>query len=450
MKLRDARFKIGIECTNVFLQPWIQAGIQRVVRNIARESATADKTFGKIVPLALGGNQTYEVVSLLGRKSVAEDALNRVFSISNRARALAASKLKASRNPKQSSIRTLLFKAIHVMSSVSVAVQIAIRKSPFQLRARPAYLDRGDTLVLLDATWRDPELFRQIAKLKAEGVRVVAVVYDLIPIRHGGFCERELVNVFTEWFEKMVELAEAFVCISESVCQQVQNEVQQRFGETKMREKAYGWFHLGSDLDRKTPARVVGAGIRECFVAQNATFLVVGTIEPRKNHTLILDAFDRHWASGGEATLCVIGRKGWMCDVVVARLRNHPEKDQKLFWFDDANDNDLDFAYQNADALVFASFVEGFGLPLVEGLQRGLPAIASDIPVFREVAGDFAEYFDPNSASDLCAIIDQFSVTKKLPNARPVTEWKWITWKESAQQLFNAVDRCCRELDERA
>jgi alpha-1,2-rhamnosyltransferase len=138
-----------------------------------------------------------------------------------------------------------------------------------------------------------------------------------------------------------------------------------------------------------------------------------------------------------------------MCEDIVLRLKLHSENGKRLFWFNNADDDELEFAYQNADALIFASFVEGFGLPLVEGLQRGLPAIASDIPVFREVAGDFAEFFDPNSASDLCAIIDQFSISKKLPSARPVAEWKWITWKESAQQLFDAVDRCCRELDER-
>jgi glycosyltransferase involved in cell wall biosynthesis len=324
-----------------------------------------------------------------------------------------------------------------------------IGADPFRNRAVKFDVQEGDTLLLLDASWHDPAFFEQLASLKKRGVRIVATVYDLIPIRHSEFCMDALTSVFHGWFDRMSVLADAFVCISKWVCTEVQDELRNRIGEEKMRGKAYGWFHLGSELDRKTGLRVLGTNIQRCFGGDAPTFLVVGTIEPRKNHSLIIDAFEQHWAEGGESRLCIIGRAGWMCDDVVSRIRSHPENRRRLFWSNNADDDELEFAYQNADALVFASFVEGFGLPLVEGLHRGLPAIASNIPVFREVAGDFAEYFDPNNSADLRKIIEEFSVTRRLPSARPVTDWQWITWKESAQQLFDAVEKCCRELDER-
>jgi glycosyltransferase involved in cell wall biosynthesis len=147
--------------------------------------------------------------------------------------------------------------------------------------------------------------------------------------------------------------------------------------------------------------------------------------------------------------LVIVGKQGWLVDAMVDRLQQHPEKARKLFWLQGISDEMLDWLYQNSTALIAASFAEGYGLPLIEAARHGCPVLARDIPVFREVAGDFAEYFDPNSSSDLCAIIDDFSVTRRLPNARPVADWKWISWKESAQQLFDAVDKCCRELDER-
>jgi len=432
----------------VFSQPWVHAGIQRVVRNIAAQQINS-KGYAQPLLVALKGDQIFQVKSLIPCNRISTEPVFKLFSWIKRAQAAVRRKLDSPDYYLLSLPRRLLLRSFLSFAWVAIGVLGFMGVDPFRNRAVKFDVQEGDTLLLLDASWHDPSFFEQVASLRQRGIRIVAVAYDLIPIRHSEYCGHALRKVFDGWLERMSALADAFVCISKWVCAEVQDEIRNRIGEEKMRRKAYGWFHLGSELDRKTGHRVLEKDIERCFGSSAPTFLVVGTIEPRKNHVLILNAFEQYWADGGESQLCIIGRVGWMCDDVVARMKSHPENGRRLFWFNNAGDDELEFAYQNADALVFASFVEGFGLPLVEGLQRGLPAIASDIPVFREVAGDFAEYFDPNSSSDLCAIIDDFSVTRRLPNARPVADWKWITWKESAQQLFDAVEKCCRELDDR-
>lgn len=440
--------RLLVECSYVFGQPWVHAGIQRVVRNIAGQCIDT-AAFGRPLLVAIGQDHLFEIDALLPSKRIGLGLIAKSFAWILRARAAVQRKLDNEDFLLLPFPKRLLLFAFSIFASAIVVLLRPLKLDPFRHRARRLEIHKGDTLLLLDASWHDPRFFQQVAEFRAMGVRIVAVVYDLIPIRHSEYCSDTLNTVFDGWFNRMTQLADAFVCISEWVATEVQDEIRLRIDDERIREKAFGWFHLGSELDRKTENRLLSGRIRHCFESGKPKFLVVGTIEPRKNHTLIIDAFEQHWAAGGQSRLCIIGRVGWMCEDIVLRLKSHPENGKRLFWFNNADDNELEFAYQNADALIFASFVEGFGLPLVEGLQRGLPAIASDIPVFREVAGDFAEYFDPNSASDLCAIIDQFSITKKLPNARSVTEWKWITWKESAQQLFGAVDQCCRELDER-
>jgi alpha-1,2-rhamnosyltransferase len=422
-----------------------------VVRSIAAH-AKHGSCFDEIVLVAISNNQVYRITELLPTKSLGFGLAAKFFSWLQRARAAATRSLtETAHDSKRRANKTR--KASLQMCLVGAAICTGILRvagfDPFQHRAVRCPVAKNDTLLLFDSSWHDPSLFSTVRELRGRGLRILATVYDIIPLRNSKHCAAHLVSVFDVWFGQMLALADGFICISRRVCSEVQVEVEARGGKQATGIKAYGWFHLGSELDRKTGNFLMSDSMQRCFDVEDGILLVVGTIEPRKNHKVILDAFEQHWASGGQSKLCIVGRVGWMCEDIVLRLKSHPASGKRLFWFNNADDDELEFAYQNADALIFASFVEGFGLPLVEGLQRGLPAIASDIPVFREVAGDFAEYFDPNSSSDLCAIIDGFSVTRRLPNARPVADWKWISWKESAQQLFDAVEKCCHELDER-
>jgi alpha-1,2-rhamnosyltransferase len=107
--------------------------------------------------------------------------------------------------------------------------------------------------------------------------------------------------------------------------------------------------------------------------------------------------------------------------------------------FNGINDKSLEYAYSNARALVFPSYAEGFGLPLVEAMQRGLPAMASDIPVFREIGGDFMAYFDLNDPQTLAEHIRTFETMGQFPAARPVSEWQWVDWNGAARQLISGT-----------
>jgi alpha-1,2-rhamnosyltransferase len=112
--------------------------------------------------------------------------------------------------------------------------------------------------------------------------------------------------------------------------------------------------------------------------------------------------------------------------------------------FNDLSDTSLEYAYSHARSLVFASWVEGFGLPLVEAMQRGLPAMGSDIPVFREIGGAFMAYFDLAAPQSLADLVVRFESSGQFPAARPVADWSWIGWREASAQL---VERTLRNLE---
>jgi alpha-1,2-rhamnosyltransferase len=195
-------------------------------------------------------------------------------------------------------------------------------------------------------------------------------------------------------------------------------------------------FYLGSELDfvsRNIPVQEQILNLRK---AGSPLFLMVGTIEPRKNHRQVFNAFRKLWAQGAEVRLVIVSARSWKSDDLLQEITEHPEHGRRLFLIRDASDTDVDWLYRNSDALIMASEVEGFGLPIVEARQRGLPVICSDIPVFREIAIPGTDFFLLYDVDDLVRVVKEF-LARPRATERLVTGW--ITWRESARQLLNEV-----------
>jgi glycosyltransferase involved in cell wall biosynthesis len=143
---------------------------------------------------------------------------------------------------------------------------------------------------------------------------------------------------------------------------------------------------------------------------------MVGTIEPRKNHALAHDAFERLWQQDSDLLLVIAGKPGRMVDELLKRLRSHTLRNKKLFFFEGVSDSEIAHLFRNAAALLFPSKGEGFGLPLIEAAQYGTPIICSDIPVFREVAGAHVTYVGVDHAAGLAEEIGAW--TCALPRER--------------------------------
>ncbi|MEP6609773.1 MAG: glycosyltransferase, partial [Burkholderiaceae bacterium] len=105
---------------------------------------------------------------------------------------------------------------------------------------------------------------------------------------------------------------------------------------------------------------------------------------------------------------------------------------------DHTEDIELDFAYRHASALIFASRAEGFGLPLVEAMHYGLPVLASDIPIFHEIGGEYPIYFDPDRSESLLAAVLAFESAVAhgtlIRRAKP-----WLSWEDSTRMLLSKV-----------
>ena len=170
-------------------------------------------------------------------------------------------------------------------------------------------------------------------------------------------------------------------------------------------------------------------------------FVVLGTIEPRKNHVLLLHAWRRLVEHMGDRAplLVIIGQRGWECENVIDILERCDMLRGHVLEHAACTDAELADWLGPARALLFPTFTEGFGLPLVEALALGTPVIVSDLPVFSEIAGDIPDYLDPLDALGWMNLIRGYAepdcLARKLQVQR-ISRFVVPTWKNH----FNRVD----------
>ena len=268
------------------------------------------------------------------------------------------------------------------------------------------------------------------------GVDIRFVVYDLLPIHRPDFFPNDSAPHHLRYL-KCITSFNGVISISRAVAEELREWC---YEHASPRSIPFGvdWFHLGADLTRSHPSPgsheratdLVGA------LGMGPTFLVVGTVEPRKGHRQVLAAMEILWAKGIQANLVIVGKQGWMVEDLVERVKRHPELSRQLFWPDNVADDYLEQIYSASTCLIAASEGEGFGLPLIEAAQRGLPIIARDLPVFREVAAEHAFYFNGLNPGDLAGALCRWLTLYETKSHVQSSGMNWLTWAQSAEMLL--------------
>jgi glycosyltransferase involved in cell wall biosynthesis len=300
----------------------------------------------------------------------------------------------------------------------------------------------GDIFFGLDLNHHNPRVHRDfLMKMYAHGVDVLFMVYDILPIQFPDFWEPQhsVHVVVEEWLTVLTSLG-GVICISKAVANELNAWVEKN-GPLRQRSFTISWFHLGADMDNASPSEGLPLNAKEILkkLHHRNSFLMVGTLEPRKGHTQVLDAFEQLWQTEKNVNLVIVGKQGWMVDELVQRTRSHPELNKRLFWLEGISDEYLEKVYAACTCLIAASYGEGFGLPLIEAAQHKLPIIARDIPVFREVAGEYAYYFDGKEPDALAEAVKEWTILYKNDEHPKSDSMPWLTWKQSAEQLLEII-----------
>ena len=407
--------RVFLDCTQTISTPR-QAGIPRVVRNIARHGAAAAAAHGAVlVPVRFAEDRFVA----LGMASTGD-----LIDVSTRAA------------PPCHPLLHRLHKLL-VPRTIMRAVRTQWRKlfrsthSGERIEFQP-----GDSLLLADSSWTS-RCWHAVDEARAAGTRLGVVQYDFIPHTHPELMPKRLPATFRDWMTNTLTRVDFVAAISEAVAVEAREELRRLGREPERARPLVQSFRLGADVE---PAMKVEAPRPElaAFIAAGpgGPYLTVGTLEPRKNQELLMDVFERVWQQVPEARLLVAGFVGWKGDEVVRRMRQHPRYGTHLMHFVDLSDGELLYAYGQARGLVFPSLAEGYGLPIVEALAHELRVFASDIPAHREVGGPWCVYFPPTDAGALAEKIIRFEREGIFQAVKPEGDFQSPTWRQAVDQLM--------------
>lgn len=219
-------------------------------------------------------------------------------------------------------------------------------------------------------------------------VKPVFMVHDLIPISHPEYCVPGALDRHVARMHTVLRQGAGVITNSQASLQALQGFArQERLPLPPTVTALLGVEELQGQSSSTLPDRPL----------PGPYFVVLGTLEARKNHLLLFQVWRRWRAEGGPdiARLVVIGKRGWEAESALDMLDRCEALEDVVLEKPDCSDAELQGYLQHAQALLFPSHAEGFGLPLVEALNEGTPVIASDLPVFKEIAQDIPDYLDP-------------------------------------------------------
>lgn len=275
---------------------------------------------------------------------------------------------------------------------------------------------------------------------RGRGVKLVFVLYDLLPVTLPHCFPPDQIPLFKGWLTTISRLADGIACISKSVADEYVHWLGENELETSNKPHI-GYFHLGAELESGKPSTDMTTEEENFLNNLNHSpfLLMVGTVEPRKGHEQVLRAFQRLWSEDTQLSLVIVGTTGWIDDSFLQQLSEADTQYPQLHWYKFVSDAMLQALYKRAAGTIMASMGEGFGLPLIEAAYFGSPLLARNLPVMREVCGDHAWYFEATEgdelADELRAWLESYH-RKTHPESRGM---RWLNWKESAAQLLDCV-----------
>lgn len=295
-------------------------------------------------------------------------------------------------------------------------------------------LTGSDVLIIPGRLWDYPEFIAYIADTKEQfKYRLGVVLYDLVPIYQRHTFGTGLTERFAPYLFQSIYYADLLLPISEST----KNDTLRFADEMGLHVREIKVIRLGDDLPTENPTKPqLGTILHDGFG------LCVGTLEARKNHTLLYYAYKLAAQEG--VNLCptiVIGKPGWLTENAIYLMQNDIEINKKILFVQNVSDNELGWLYKNAQFTVYPSQYEGWGLPIAESLEYGTPCVASNTSSMTEIS-PLVDAVSPFDSRALMEKLQYYSDRRNSDRKRKeiLKNYTPYSWLQTAEQISKYVE----------
>ena len=273
---------------------------------------------------------------------------------------------------------------------------------------------------------RSLERLGPIAALRRAGARFVPLIHDLIPLTHPEYSRPRQTRAHAARVATTAALADGIIVNSAATAE-------------VLRPRLGG----ATPPIAIAPLGVAVGPARPAAPAAAPHFVCLGTIEPRKNHLLLLHLW-RSLATGGTPPhLYVIGRRGWENENILDLLERCEALRGLVTELPSPPDRTVAGLLVGARALLYPSFVEGYGLPVAEALALGVPVLCSDLPSLREIGGGVPDYLDPLDGPAWSRAILDYAAPASAARAAQLTRlgpWQAPSWEAHFATVDTLLD----------
>lgn len=299
-----------------------------------------------------------------------------------------------------------------------------------------AVFQAGDVLLSLGATWGLPRYAAACGFLRRQGVIVIRMVYDLIPTLKPQWVFPIHHQSITHWARALLADSDVVLTIS----QFSRREIERYCDESGLPSPAVTVVRLGDVLEAGSDT----APPYPRFVPQRPFFICVSTLDIRKNHRMLYDAWSVLAARDAEACpdLICIGTPHLFVADLLREVRNDRAVNGRIHFLNAVTDDELAWYYRHCAATIYPSRYEGWGLPVAESLGHGRLCLASQATSIPEISRDLPEFFDPFDVPGLVALVERTLRDREWVQQREAEIRRSFVptpWSRTARQILEAV-----------
>ncbi len=300
----------------------------------------------------------------------------------------------------------------------------------------------GDVIVSLGASWSIGGHAEAIAGLRQQGIRVVRMVYDLIPTLKPQWVEDTSVRLITNWVRRILTESDHVLTISDFS----RSEIERYCKESSFGVPPLSVVRLGDELasadDPHPPL--------PRFVPQRPFFVCISTVDVRKNHRLLYDAWSVMAARNPQECpdlICVGVPHLYVADLL-REIRQDWNVNGRIHFLQGVDDPELAWYYRHCAATIYPSRYEGWGLPVAESLGHGRLCLASNATSIPEISSDLPIFFDPLDVHGLVALVDRTLSDPEWVSGREAeirSRFRSTPWTHTAGQVLAAVEATLKD-----